>query len=187
MSLTKQQLDRYFTVHYEEIKLYIEKSFSKHKIWNEEPDFFLSELYVYVEKRLEEIDSEATLKKYISTFIHNNTYWTNSSVREAEIYGRRIRQVEYVQSHHEDLIDSPEGLEQDELINEYKAVVEMYYASLTSLEKKSVWEIYFIEKKQTVSAFAEHIQMSRTVADKFIKELKNDIRTYYKKYKETQQ
>lgn len=70
-----------------------------------------------------------------------------------------------------------------EKINEYKAVVEMYYASLKSLEKKAVWEIYFIEGKQTAKSFGEYIQMSRTVSTRFIKELKSDINKFYADYK----
>lgn len=186
MAITKQQLDNYFTEKYTEIKLYIEKSFSKHNVRGEDSDFFFSEAYIYLEQRMEDMDTEQDIKNYLSTFIHNNTYWVNSSVREAENYTRRVRHVEYVPSDFENETDDEEQMEEDSLMNEYSAVIEMYYHSLMSVEKKAVWEIYFIEKKRTISAFAEHIQMSRTVADKFIKELKSDIREYYKDYKSKQ-
>lgn len=184
MALTKQQLDEYFNDNYNSIKEYIQKSFSKNKVRNEDPDFFFSEIYIYVLDRIDDIDDTSMLKKYISTFIHNNTYWTNSQVRESEVHSRAVKNVEFIPSQYENTpSDEETQLSTDEQLNEYKAVIEMYYASLTSLEKKAVWEIYFIEGKQTVTKFAEHIKMSRSVADKFIKELKSDIRAYYEKYK----
>lgn len=182
--MTKGEIDVYFTEKYEEIKLYIEKSFSKHKIFNENPDFFFSELYLYIVERKDEIDSEQDLRNYISTFIHNNTYWTNSSIRESENYSRLRKNVEFIPEHFENLTEDTSDLETEAKMNEYKAVIEMYYKSLTSLEKKAVWEIYFIEKKRTIQEFADYIQRSRSVADKFIKTLWKDIREYYKNYKE---
>lgn len=181
--MTKRRLDKYFSTEYDEIKLYVQKSFSKHNIWNEEPDFFVSEIYLYLLEKIEEIDSEKTLKSYIGTFIHNHCYWNNSEVREAERYGRRIRNSEFIPHHHDNLTDDVYAQNEMEKINEYKAVVEMYYASLKSLEKKAVWEIYFIEGKQTAKSFGEYIQMSRTVSTKFIKELKKDINKFYDDYK----
>lgn len=183
MQITKKELDLYFEANYDSIILYIKKTFSKYRIFDEEPEFFFSELYLYIVDRLEEIDCEHTLKNYISTFIHNNSYWTNSQVRENERPAIRNRKVEYIQDQHENILDDNYTIEDDEKMDEYKAVVEMYYASLTSLEKKAVWEIYFLEGKTTITSFAEHIQMSRTVAYKFIKELKADIQSYYQKYK----
>lgn len=183
--MTKQQLDQYFNKNYSLIKEYISKSFSKNGVKNEDPDFFFSELYLYILDRLNDIEEESTLKKYISTFIHNNTYWTNSSVREAEVHSRRKRNTEFIPDQFEsEPADDEEDQLEAEKLNEYKAVIEMYYQSLTSLEKKATWEIFFIEKKRTYQAFADYIQMSKTVGEKFIRELKSDIREYYRKYKE---
>lgn len=184
--MEKIEIDNYFTENYTELGLFISKSFSKHSVMNEDPLFFLSEMYTYMIERKDSIEDVPELKKYISTFIHNNSYWTNSGVREAESYSRRMKLEEYIPSKFENEVDSEYEVEVEEQMNEYKAVIEMYYQSLTSLSKKASWEIYFIEKKQTVKDFAEHIQMSRTVADKFIKELKTDIRAYYSDYKREQ-
>lgn len=103
--MTKRRLDKYFSTEYDQIKLYVQKSFSKHNIWNEEPDFFVSEIYIYVLDKIEEIDSEEKLKSYIGTFIHNHCYWNNSEIREAERYGRRIRNLEFIPHHHDNLTD----------------------------------------------------------------------------------
>lgn len=181
--ITKREIDNYFNTNYDSILLYIDKTFSKykHNMYNENTEFFLSELYLYVEKRKEDIQDESMLKKYISTFINNNCYWTNSNVRESLQLQKQNKTIEFDVGFHDE--EEWEVEEELDIINEYKAVVEMYYKELRSVDKKVVWEIYFIEGKQTIKSFAEYINMSRTVANKLIKELKKDILNYYEEYK----
>ena len=188
MAIIKSDIDNYFTSNYDDLLLYAKKLMSKHRVVGETPEFFLSEAYMYVVERVDEIDDTQDLRNYIGTFLHRNSYWTNG-VREAENKSRRIKYIVYDP---EDFINITDAIDEDELfeiekLNEYKSVIEMYYQSLTSLEKKAVWEIYFEEKKRTAKEFAEYIQMSTTTAYMFIKQLKQDIREYYQKYKEVKQ
>lgn len=183
--MTKQEVDSYFNENYEDIKLYISKSFSKNGIFNESVDMFLSEAYLYIYDRKEDIDTNKDLKNILSKFIYSNTYWTNSQVRESEVYSRKIKNVEYNAENFQNAIDEEIDLEFEKNINEYKAVVQMYYLQLTSLEKKAVWEIYFIENKKTVAEFSRYIKMKNEVGSQFIKELKEDLKAYYEEYKKT--
>jgi len=181
--VTKQQLDKYFIDNRTQIKEHIVKSFYKFGVKGEEPDFFFSETYLYLLSKIGELKTEKDIKNYTSTFIHNNTYWNNSSVREDYVASKRETIVSFEPNTHDATIYEMDDESEEDLVNEYRAVVEMYYQSLKSVEKKAVWEIYFIEGKKTITSFSQHIKMSRTVADKFIKEMKKDINEYYKQYK----
>lgn len=181
--MTKQEVDNYFNDNYDDIRLYISKSFSKNKIFNENIDMFLSEAYLYIYDRMDEIDSNDDLKNILSKFIYSNTYWTNSRVRESEVYTRRIKNVQYDPQSFQNLVDEDIDLEFERNMNEYKAVVQLYYLQLKSLEKKAIWEIYFIENKKTVAEFSRYIKMKNEVGSQCIKELKEDLRAYYEEYK----
>ena len=180
--MSKQEIDKYFNDNYKQIKHYIENRFFSKNIFHEDPDYFFSELYMFIIARKEKILNEKELKNFISNFIYMHTEWKNSGVRELGALQKRSRQQEYINEEHDDLFVEF-GFEDkvfDEInIFEYEAVNELYYQSLTSLEKKVVWEIFFIEKRNSIRKFAEYIGRSRSVADRYIKELKSDLNAFY--------
>lgn len=181
--MNKNDVDRYFTSEYENILIYIKKMFSKYSI-NEKPEFFLSEIYLYIIKNIDKIVDSIELRKYISTFIHNNCYWNNSTVREAEIKSRSNKNIEFDSDKYSNIEDSVDDCIEDELLyDEYKIISELYYKSLKSVEKKIVWEIYFVEGMNNTRKFSEYIGKSKTIAYGFIKGLRDDMKLFYDEYR----
>lgn len=182
--MTKREIDKYFTLKEKDIILYINKSLSKNRIFNENAYTFFSECYIYILDRISHIDNSMTLSNYISTFIHNNARWENSSVKEAEPKQRRIKNIEFDSEKYGGEYNIDEfDYEEYNMDEEYQLVTELYYESLKDLKMKRVYEIYFIDKNVKGSDFAEYIKYSETVAYKLIKELKVDLRKFYEEYK----
>jgi hypothetical protein len=184
--MTKESIDTYFTKNRKTIKNYIENRFFQKNLFNEEPDYFLSELYMFIIDRKNLIDDEVILKNFISNFIYMNTHWSNSQYREMGSKQKVKKMEEFTPDLHdtinEDDIDEKvfNEITMDELI----AINELYYQSLERLEDKVVWEIFFIEKKNSIRKFASYIGRSRSVADKYIKQLKMDLKVFYDKLKD---
>lgn len=182
--INKQDIDQYFTRNEKDLIQYIKSMFSKKRIFNENPDFFLSELYLYIIDKQDELETEQDIKNYCSTFIYRHCTWVNSKIRESERKYITARHCEFIPELHES--SDEEDQERRAIIrldDEYKTITELYYQSLTTADKKAIWEIYFIHKKQTISAFAEYIKLSRSVANKLIKELKRDLNEFYERFK----
>jgi hypothetical protein len=180
--MNKEQIDNYFTKNTKQIKSYIENRFFSRNIFNEQVDYFFTELYLFILERKELIDNEKTLQNFISNFIYMNTQWKNSQYRELGSIQKTSKKQEFVNELHDFLFDESDVEEKifDEInLYEYNAINELYYQSLTSLEKKVIWEIYFIEKQNSIRKFAKYIGRSRSVADRYIKELKSDLNKFY--------
>lgn len=182
--IRKEDIDKYFTKNEKDLLQYIKSMFSKRRIFNEDPHFFLSELYLYIIDKQSELESEQDIHNYCSTFIYKHCTWVNSKIRESERKYITSRQCEFIPELHESSDEDDQARRAKILLDdEYKTITELYYQSLTTADKKAIWEIYFIHKKQTITAFAEYIKLSRSVANKLIKELKRDLNEFYEKYK----
>lgn len=186
--MNKKQIDQYFEKNIKNIRLYVENRFFSKNIFNEEVDYFISELYIFILNRMDKINTEIELKNFISNFIYMNTEWTNSQYRELGSLQKTSKKEEFNASIHDDFTDVDDI--EEKIFNEinmyeYETINELYYQSLTNLEKKVVWEIFFIEKRNSIRKFATYIGRSRSVADRYIKELKNDLNTFYKELKLT--
>lgn len=183
MIIDKQYLDNYFTTNHTGIIEYIEKSFSKHNVKRESSSFFFSKAYEYLLDKVDDLKTEKDVKNYLSTFIYKNSYWRNSSVREALHPTRSIKNVEYEEQDFENLQDDEYDYSEEQTLNEYKAVSEMYYASLKSVEKRAIWEIYFVHNKVLIKDFAKHIGMSKSISHSYIVSLKKEMKEFYDEYK----
>lgn len=182
--IKKSDIDKYFTKNEKELLQYIRSMFSKKRIFNENPHFFFSELYLYIIDRQSELETELDIKNYCSTFIYRHCTWVNSKIRESERNYITSRHCEFIPELHEYSDEDDQSRRAKILLDdEYKTIIELYYQSLTTADKKAIWEIYFIHKKQTITAFAEYIKLSRSVANKLIKELKRDLNEFYENYK----
>jgi hypothetical protein len=184
--MTKRAIDKYFTANHSDIKNYIKNQFFKTNIFKESPDYFLTECYLYVTKRKDDINDVIELSKYISTFIFNHTNWKNSRVRELDCYHRASKLVEFNVEKYNQVNEG--GIEEkifNELaITDYKAISELYYQQLSTLEEKVVWEIYFLEGCTSYAKFGAHIGRSRSVGEKYVKWLREDLKSFYIAYKE---
>jgi len=185
--MTKELIDDYFINNKKEIKNYIENRFFSKNIFNEEPDYFFSELYLFILDRKNIINNEQELKNFISNFIYKNTSWVNSQYRELGSVQKTSKLEEFNNTIHDNIYNDniEEKIFEEINLFEYEAVNELYYQSLTSLEKKVVWEIYFIEKRNSIRKFATYIGRSRSVAERYIKELKKDLNNFYNDLKLT--
>lgn len=178
--MTKRQIDKYFSANHSTIVDYIKNSFFKTNIFDEEPDFFLTECYLYVLERKDDIEDTEMLQKYISTFIYNHTRWTGSNVREMGTAKKQALLTEF----NPEIMDTPDTVEpydeQEEI--DYEALNEIYYQSLTTIEEIAVWEIYFLQGMTSHRKFGEHIGRSKSVGDKYINWLRADIKRFYSEY-----
>lgn len=184
--MSKIEIDKYFQKNYKDIEKFAKSSLLKKNLFNEESDYFVSEIYMHVLKYADEISDEEILKNYISTFIYKNCMWTSSLVREMGKVTKKnnLKTVEFIY----EKCDLSEEYKVEHLfeefdLNDYQSIIELYYEQLNSLEKKVVWEIYFVHKKNSNAKFAKHIGRSRTVAEKYIKQLKKDLQEFYEQYK----
>lgn len=186
--MSKKEIDNYFEKNIKQIRLYVENRFFSKHIFNEEVDYLISELYMFILNRKEKIETEVELKNFISNFIFMNTEWTNSQYRElGSLQKTRKKEVFDCEYHDRPANDNEieEKIFNEINLYEYETINELYYQSLTNLEKKVVWEIFFIEKKNSIRKFATYIGRSRSVADKYIKQLKNDLNEFYSNLKLT--
>lgn len=174
MKMTKRKLDDYFSKNHGQIQDYIKNSFFKNKIFFEEPDYFLSECYLYVLKHIQNLETDEDVRKYISTFIHNNTRWSNSSVREDGTLKQQARKVSF----NPQILDSPEETYSVDEEIDYEGLNEMYYQSLTTMEERAVWEIYFHQGMTSYQKFGKHIGRSKSVGAMYITWLRNDMKRF---------
>lgn len=181
-AMNKQQIDKYFTENYKDIRKFIANSMFKYKLFTEDKDYFMSELYLFILGRAPIIHDEKQLKKFISNCIHQNTQWHNG-FREMGKLQKTSRSVEFTDKHDSSIEDDMHSLiDGDIQMGEYQAIIELYRQTETSLEKQVVWDIYFIEGKQTYRSFADYIQRSTTVSSFYIKRLKKDLNEFYQNY-----
>lgn len=186
--MNKIEIDNYFEKNIKQIRLYVENRFFSKHIFNEDIDYFISELYMFILNRKEKIKTEVDLKNFISNFIYMNTEWTNSQYRELGSLQKTSKKEEFNPNIHDnfnDVDDIEDKIFNEISLYEYETINELYYQSLTNLEKKVVWEIFFIEKKNSIRKFATYIGRSRSVADKYIKQLKNELNEFYTNLKLT--
>lgn len=181
--MTKENIDKYFTANHKSILNYIENCFFKHNIFDEEPNYFLSELYIFILKRKDIIKDDEELKKFISNFIYMHTYWTNSEHRELGTVIKQAKKVEYI-AHNDNRQDEFDIIDtmSDDLPIELAAVNELYRASLTSLEKQIVWDIYFTEGKSSARKFGDYIGKSRHVGSQYTRILRREMKEFYNEF-----
>lgn len=176
--MEKLAIDQYFTDNEVEIKKYIESMFCKRNLRSEEGDYFFTEIYLYCLNLKDEIDDDSTLKKYVSTFIYNHTRWKNSKVREMG----NSRTVKFFEFNANVLDSADEDYEPEEDLD-YEAINELYYQSLTTMEEKAVWEIYFLQGKTTHLNFGNFIKRSNTVGGRYVNWLRADLKRFFEEYK----
>jgi hypothetical protein len=113
-----------------------------------------------------------------------HTYWSNSQYRELGQLQKTKRATEYIIEFdkREDDFDIENEIDNDIQSGQYHAIVELYRAKQTKLEKQVVWDIYFVEKQNTARKFGAYIGKSRHVGAQYIKELKEDLKSFYDDY-----
>jgi len=183
--MSKEKIDEYFNKNYKQIIDYIKNCFFNNHIFNEEPEYFATELYLFILKKKEIIKDEVELKKFVSNFIYMHTKWSNSNYRESGQQQKRLKNIEFTPEFHDNEIDeSLDELINDEIkLDDYQAICELYRQNETNLEKQIVWDIFFVEGKKTYKEFGEYCGFSITPAGKFIKQLKKDLKEFYDDYK----
>lgn len=175
--ITKQQIDTYFTDNSKEIRSYIDCTLKKTKL-NEEIDYFFTEAYLYVLDRTQEIKDTDMLKKYISTFLYNNSRWAKSSIREVDKYNHKGKYIEY----NPEILDEVDEEYEEPIEEDYEAINELFYQSLKTVSEKAVWEIYFIHRMTSHQKFGDFIGRSSSVGGKYINWLISSLEQFRLEY-----
>lgn len=179
--MTKADIDQYFTTHEKDIKQYITARFHTTARWSEEVDYFFTEIYLFLLKRLDVMHSVADIKNFISNFIYMHTYWTNTHTREMGSVDRTTASV----CLKEELHDIPTTYSWDTYLStdvsneDIHALSMEYYKQLTSPAMKASWEIVFVHKCSSHRKYASYIGRSRTIAERCLRELKEDMMKFY--------
>jgi hypothetical protein len=179
-TMTKREIDKYFTDHSVRILDYIQNSLLKYNLTGEDPAYIFTEVYLDVLKNQDKILNEKMLNKgFISTFIYNHTRWSNSAIREMNPL-RISKKFETFEPKLDIRTVDNEYIEEPEF--DYELLNEVYYQSLKTCEQRAVWEIYFLHQKTSFVRFGKHIGRSNTVGQKYIKWLRKDIKEFYENY-----
>lgn len=178
--MTKRDIDNYINRNYDKLVIYAKKMYIQRNKVDESEYAIISGLYEYLLSNISKLKNEDDIKNFSSTFIYNNTYWTNGFTEKEP--GRRRHKMDDI-----DVLDYDKYYV-DEFdycteIDDRLAFIEFYYTLLKTPEERAVWEIYFIEEKQTGREFGEYIKLSTTVGGRYIKWLREDIKEKYEIYK----
>lgn len=187
--MTKEAIDKYFTVNHKQILEYCTACLAKAKLYNEEdPSYLLSETYLFMLKKQELISDEVELKKFISNFVYKNTVsWVNSQYRELGSRIRQLRSTTYTDSHDKEDECILDFLLFNEATNsDVHQMATAYYHQCTDAALRSYFRICFVEKKGSFRKFAEHIGRSRGLAERCINDLKADMLRFKSEYFERQ-
>lgn len=160
---TKKEIDAYYTENYEDIVRYATSLLRKFNR-DETAEAMVAASYEHL---IELQPFEGKIKTYIGTFLYNNCYWTTNPFTE--------RSKEKIIEGAFEIED-----ESEELITEdYRTFLLAYYDNVPNLELRASFEIYVLLKHNTIKSFAEYIGLSRSVAEKFIRNLKEDMKRFY--------
>jgi hypothetical protein len=168
-------IDKYINNNYEKILTYIKKSIWKFKRFGVEPEFILSSVYLHLKKNEDKLKCDSDIKKYISTYIHNNLYWENG-VRELGQKGlKKNRLSTELDLNKHDMPNDDYDFENVNYYDDLEATCELWRQKQKSLHKQIIYDVYFIEGKNTTRKFAEHFGMSTFPAWSYIKTMKEEL------------
>ena len=160
---TKKEIDEYYSEHYDEIVQYATSLLKKFRR-DETPEAMVASSYEHL---IDLAPFEGKIKTYIGTYLYNNCYWTTNPFTERS--KEKTFDFEFdVEEEHEELITE-----------DYRTFLLAYYDNVPNLELRATFEIYVLQKHNTIKAFSEYIGLSRSVAEKFIRNLKADMKKFY--------
>lgn len=178
--MNKQQIDQYFTTNHQQIKDYIKKMYSKTQI-QEEPDFFLSNCYLFINKKADKITSDKELKDYISNYIYKHTKWTNSNQRSEFLVLNKVKNERVkITTNEEDLKNLMGRADETELTQDdiNDLIINEWYEQ-APLVYKVIWEAYFMMGYNTLRKLARYFNVAENKVKIYLNEVKADIKLYY--------
>lgn len=165
--LNKNELKSTFSKKYSSIREYASKA-----VWalsnNVEVDDLISECYLYVWDRAEEIKDSQTLEAWSKNYIKMSLHWNNTPVN------RMVRKENVEIFEYDQPVSNPTNF--DNLEEETRK----FEDTLTSLEKR-LFNIYYTLDLRTGDAIAKHLGISRTSGYNLIPQCK-EIENRFKKH-----
>ena len=175
--ITKHNLDKYFTSLVPELEIIV-KGICYKKFKNYDPFVVINEAYIHAIQNIESIHSEHQAERLIKNYIKQNIVWYNSKINKLERVNDNLSDTPYIKELDED--DDLEAKIEIELwLTERKVILQMYRKQLKDMEKRRLFDAYFLEGIQTGLALAIYFNTNKDYASKRIRELKAEIRHFY--------
>ena len=147
-----------------------------------EPHAAINEAYLYIMERQELLVNQDIIQRIVIQFINKSIVWPTS----------KLNKLEDVNNISEEFItDPPDSSEEDleskiELENWYNeklCTLELYRQQETSKIKRIIFDVYFNKGITKGVDLANHLNINKDYACRYIRELKQDIRDFEKQTK----
>ena len=196
-TMSKRDIDSYFVtiipmlsktakgIKYKQNKAYIET------------DVIVNEAYIHVIKNIDSIQTPTDVEKIATQFIKMNITWQNSQLNKMEKVNDNYQETteddedDFSQNKtitetfndEEDFdIELEQKLEIERWYNEKKCMLAMYRQQEKNKINQIIYDCFFIKGYQTGKDLAEHLQMDKGAAWRYIRIMKQAIKKYADEY-----
>lgn len=184
MPITKKELDIVFTKNYATILSDAKKAVRLSKVSQEAAEVYVSESYLYVMKKIKQIETEDEIIHWIYKFVLSEIYWKNGTINRSNKKNNNKYDIGDYQydCDFESLNDFSITIAENEDWDTKMAAIELYRQQIEKVDQ-IVLEVYCEKDKRTVRALAKHLNIKQTQSWHLIKNMKNEINEIYNNLK----
>jgi len=154
--ITKNDIDNYFTNHYDELNTYTIKALKKLKK-SYDIDGLISETYLELIKKLDKLNELSDIPAFAKQYIKINILYDTAPYAKKN----KILEVEPIES----ITDT------DDIQYNIDEIVNMYYNTLKG-QDKYIFELYYFKYIDTAKKIQDHLKISRTSSFNTMKDVK---------------
>jgi len=200
--MSKQEIDLYFTTNLKNLQR-LAKGVAYLTNKKIDQDATISECYLYIIKNQSKITNKKELESFCVNWINQNIRWANSQLNKLELVNDNSEEMESPENEDEVMTfhlskqtkERLEKIEDDEQelqlkielekwYDEKQSILAMYRSQQTDKIKQIIYDCYFIKNITKGTHLAKHLGINKDYGCKYVRELKQDIQTFYKQYKE---
>lgn len=179
--VTENQLKNFYTTNWAMLeKIAAGISYKKNKDINASATLSESYIYVYnIRKKITMKQLQQVIINYIKQEVGN---WSNSQLNLKE--GKKRLDTYYIPDKPDDTDDNIESKIEIEIwFNDRKAILALYRQQEQDKIKQIIFDCYFNKGLTKGVDLARHLNINKDYSCKYIRELKNDLREFYKNNK----
>jgi len=163
----------------------------------------INEGYIHMIKNKSNIKTKKDLEKLVVNFLNMNIIWTNSQINKQERVGEHNDKLnakhfyggydesdettQHTNLNQEEQIDEidielEQKIEIEKWWDEKKSILHLYRNQEDNKIKQVIFDCYFSKGITKGTELAKHLNINKDYGCKYIREMKLDINTYYKKW-----
>lgn len=182
-TITKQDIDKWFTDNYKDIEIAIDYQISyylkKHKkkpLW--ERDTLITNAYEYLLLKKDVIsERNSNIKAFFRAYVRFEAMKFNSKINKMDREHEKMTYVDEVYDYEDDYSDLEDKIQLEKLYNLRMSTLSKFFLTLNK-EEQILYDVIYNRKINSISKLSNHFNINKNMIIKKRTELNNKLKIY---------